>query len=185
VTTPPAMSGPFAPEPSLENPLPPSEQKRRTWLVVLVIILAFILIGIVSCVTLIGTADKAINEGITKTSTETSKPQQAEDGRNAPRKVTPGKAFTMGKHKTLAGWKVEQDTSLGDAMFSVTGNVKNIGDDTSTAFIHFKFIDKNGEVLGNVQCNSADLKPGQTQALNCIPDGKYRKYKRVTAEATL
>jgi hypothetical protein len=35
-----------------------------------------------------------------------------------------------------------------------------------------------------VQCNSADLEPGQTQALNCIPDGKYRKYKRVTAEAS-
>jgi hypothetical protein len=25
--------------------------------------------------------------------------------------------------------------------------------------------------------------PGQTQALNCIPDGKYGKYKKVTAEA--
>jgi hypothetical protein len=182
------MSGPFAPEPFLKNPLPPSEQKRRTWLVVLVIILAFALIGIVSWVTLIGTADKAINEGInegiTEASAETSKSQQAKDDRNAPREVKPGKAFTVGKHRTLAGWTVEQDTSLGDAMFSVTGKVKNISDDTSTAFIHFKFIDKSGEVIGNVQCNSADLEPDQTQALNCIPDGKYRKYKRVTAEAT-
>jgi hypothetical protein len=184
VTTPQAMSGPFAPEPSLKNPLPPSEQRRRTWLVVLVIILAFILIGIVSCATLIGTADKAIDEGITKASTETLKSQQPKDDRNAPREVTPGKAFTVGKHKTLAGWKVEQDTSLGDAMFSVTAKVKNTSETTSTAFIHFKFIDKSGEVLGNVQCNSADLEPAQTQALNCIPDGKYRKYKRVTAEAS-
>jgi hypothetical protein len=157
---------------------------RRTWLVVLVIILAFILIGIVSCVTLIGTADKANNEGITKASTETSKSQHANDDRNAPREVTPGKAFTMGKHKTLAGWKVEQDTSLGDAVFSVTGNVKNISDATSTAVINFKVIGKSGEVIGNVRCDSADLQPGQTQALNCIPDGKYGKYKRVTAEAT-
>lgn len=183
MTTPPAMSGPFAPEPALKNPLPPSEQKRRTWLVVLVIILAFILIGIVSCVTLTSTADKAINEGITKASTETSKSQQAKDDRNAPREVTPGKAFIVGKHKTLPGWKVEQDTSLGDALFSVTGKVKNVSDTTSTAFIHFKFINAAGEVLGNVQCNSADLEPGQTQALNCIPDGKYRRYKRVTADA--
>jgi hypothetical protein len=172
VTTPPAMFGPFAPEPSLKNPLPPSEQMRRTWFVVLVIILAFILIGIVSCVTLIGTADKAVNEGITQASTEASKSQHAKDDRNAHRKVTPGKAFTMGKHKTLAGWKVEQDTSLGDAMFSVTGNVKNISDGTSTAVINFKFIGKSGEVIGNVRCDSADLQPGQTQALNCIPDGK-------------
>jgi hypothetical protein len=178
------MSGPFPPEPFLKNPLPPSDQKRRTWLVVLVIILAFALIGIVSWVTLIGTADKAINEGIMEASAETSKSQQAKDDGNAPREVKPGKAFTAGKHKTLAGWTVEQDTSLGDAMFSVTGKVTNLSDDTSTAFIHFKFIDKSGEVLGSVECNSADLEPGQTQALNCIPDGKYRKYKRVTAEAT-
>jgi hypothetical protein len=38
--------------------------------------------------------------------------------------------------------------------------VKNASNDTSTAFIHFKFIDKSGEVLGNVKCNSADLEPG-------------------------
>jgi hypothetical protein len=31
------------------------------------------------------------------------------------------------------------------------------------AFIHFEFIDSSGEVLGNVQCNCADLEPGQTQ----------------------
>jgi hypothetical protein len=32
----------------------------------------------------------------------------------------------------LAGWKVEQDTSLGDARFSVAGKVKNISDATSS-----------------------------------------------------
>jgi hypothetical protein len=36
----------------------------------------------------------------------------------------------------------------------------------------------SGEVLGSIQCNSAHLKAGQIQALNCIPDGKYGKYKR-------
>ena len=184
VTTLAAMSGQSTPDPSLKNPLPPSEQQRRTWLVVLVIMLAFMLIGIVSYVALIGTADKAINGGITRASTQASKSQPAEHDRNAPRVVKPGKAFIVGKHQTLAGWTVEQDTSLGDAMFSVTGNVKNISDAKSSAFIQFKFIDKSGDVIGNVQCNSADLKPGQSQALNCIPDGKYRKYKKVTAEAT-
>jgi hypothetical protein len=54
--------------------------------------------------------------------------QQAEGDRNAAREVTPGKAFTFGKHKMITGWKVEQDTSLGDAMFGVTGKVKNISD---------------------------------------------------------
>jgi hypothetical protein len=182
--TPPAMSRPSAREPFFLNPLPSSEQKRRTSLVVLVIMVAFLLIGVVSYVALIGSASKAINKGITEASPEASQTRQAGEDRNAPRQVTPGKAFTVGKHKTLAGWKVERDTSLGDAMFSVTGKVKNVGKAKATAYIHFKIIDKSGEVLGNVQCNSADLKPGQTQALNCIPDGKYGKYKKVTAEAT-
>jgi hypothetical protein len=185
VTTLRAVSGPLAQEPFFLNPLPPAEQKRRTWLVVVVLTLAFMLIGILTCMALIGTAGKAINEGVTKASIEPSQSPQAEDDKNAPREVALGKAFTFGKHKMLAGWKVEQDTSLGDAMFGVTGKVKNISDDTSTASIHLKFIDKSGEVRGIVQCNSADLEPGQTQAINCIPDGKYGKYKTVTAEATL
>ena len=184
VTTLRAMSGPLTPEPSVLNPLPPAEQKRRTWLVALVIMLAFMLIGIVTWMALVGTTGKAVDEGISKASPEPSQSHQAEEGRNAPREVTPGKAFTLGKHKMIAGWKVEQNTSLGDAMFGVTGKVKNISDDTSTAAIHFKVIDKSGEVLGNVQCNSVDLEPGQTQALNCIPDGNYGKYKTVTATAT-
>ena len=91
------------------------------WLVALVIILAFVLIGIVSYVALIGTGDKAINEGVAQASTEVSKSKQAEHDRNGPRVVTPGKAFSVGQYRTLAGWKVEHDTSLGDAMFSVTG----------------------------------------------------------------
>jgi len=165
------------------NPLPPSEQKRRTSLVVLVLTLAFMLIGILTCVALVGTARKAVNDGNTKASIQASQSQQGQDLTNSSREVMPRKAFKFGKHKMLTGWKVEQDTSLGDAMFGVTGKVKNMSDDTLTASIHFKFIDKSGEVLGSVQCNSADLKPGQTQALNCIPDGKYGKYKTVTVEA--
>jgi hypothetical protein len=186
VTTPPAMSGASAPEPSLLDSLQPSgpPKQRRTWLIVLVIILALTLVGIVGCVAIIGSTGKAIDEGITGAPAEASEPPPAEDDRNAPRKVKPGKAFTAGSHKTLAGWKVTQDTSLGDSLFNVTGKVKNVSDATSTAFIHFKLIDSSGEVLGNVQCNSADVEPGQTQALNCIPDGKYGKYQKVTAEAS-
>jgi hypothetical protein len=184
VTTLRAMSAPLTPEPSVLNPLPPAEQKRRTGLVVLVIMLAFMLIGIVTWVALIGTTGKAVDEGIRKASIKPSPFHQAKDDRNAPREVTPGKAFTFGNHKMIAGWKVEQNTSLGDAMFGVTGKVKNISDDTSTASIHFKAIDKSGEVLGNVRCSSVDLEPGQIQALNCIPDGNYGKYETVTATAT-
>ena len=152
--------------------------------IVLVIILAFILIGVVSYVVFIGSTGTALNEGITEVSTKASPSRQAGGARKAPRQLSPDKAFKVGQHKMLAGWKVERDTSLGDAMFSVTGKVKNVGDATATAHIQFRFIGKSGEVLGNVQCTSADIKPGRTQALNCIPDGKYGAYKEVTAEAT-
>jgi hypothetical protein len=94
------------------------------------------------------------------------------------------KPFTIGSHEVQDGWKIKKDTSLGDATSTVTGKAKNVSDATSTAFIHIKMINADGEVLGNVQNNSADLEPGQTQALNCIPDGKYGKYTKVTAEAT-
>ena len=174
----PGAPGPYVHTPYGQPPQPP--KKRRTWLIVLLVILAVMLVGIVSGAALVSTAGKAIDE----VSTEASQSQQAEVDRNAPREVTAGKAFTVGKHQTLAGWKVEQDTSLGDAMFNVTGKVKNVSGETSTAFIHFKFIDKSGEVLGNVDCNSGDLEPGQTQVLNCIPDGQFGDYRKVTAEAT-
>ena len=148
------------------------------------IILAVMLVGIVGCIAVIGSTGKGIDDGSAEASAEAPQSQQAVEGKNASREVKPGKAFTIGSHKTLAGWAVKQDTRLGGAHFNVTGKIKNISEDKSTAFIQFKFMDSSGEVLGNVQCNSADLEPGQTQALNCIPDGKHGKYKKVTAEAT-
>jgi hypothetical protein len=185
VTTAPATYGPSAPDPSFLDSLPAlgPPKKRHTWVIFLIITLAFILVGIAGWVAVVLGNGRALNGGIIGASTEASQSHQAEDDKSAPRKVKPGEAFTVGSHKTLSGWKVKQDTSIGGAHFNVTGKVKNGGDDTSTAFIHFKFIDSSGEVLGTVQCNSADIKPGQTQALNCIPDGKYGNYKRVTAEA--
>lgn len=72
VTTPLATSEPHRPEPSFLDSLPASgpPQKRRTWLIVLVIILAFVLTGILGWVALIGSAGKAINDGITEASAE-------------------------------------------------------------------------------------------------------------------
>lgn len=158
------------PTPTLQ---PPPKKKRRTWLVVLFVILALSGVGIAACAALVGTAGNAINEGLTETT------ERAE-----PREVTEGEEFTIGSHKTLAGWDINKDTSLGEPTFMITGKVTNVSDTTSTAFIHFKMINSKGEVIGNVQCNSGDLEPGQTQALNCIPDGTWGKYAKITAEAT-
>ena len=185
MTTPPATYEPSAPDPYFLDSLPAlgPPKNRHTWMICLTITLAFILVGIVGYVALNVSTGRALDENITGDSAGASQSHRAEKDRSAPHKVKAGRAFSIGRHKTLSGWKVKRDISLGGAHFNVTGRVKNIGDDTSTAFIHFKVIDSSGEVLGTVQCNSADLKPGQTQALNCIPDGEYGEYKRVTAEA--
>jgi hypothetical protein len=176
--------GPYG-HPGPYSPPPQPPKKRRTWLIVLLVILVVMLIGIVSCVALVGTAGKAVDEAITEASASEEASQQAEDDRNAPREVTPGEAFTIGSHKVLDGWKVKADTSLGDAQFNVTGKAKNVSEATSTMFVHFKFISKSGEVLGNVECNTGDLEPGQTETMNCLPNGKYtEKYDKLTAEAT-
>jgi len=176
------MSGPSVPEISLLDLQTTSQPpKKRPWLIVMVIFLAFMMLCIVSWVAILGSADKALKESVTEASDATAS-QPAKDDRTTPEEVRPGKGFTLGNHKTLPGWKVAKDTSLGETLFSVTGNVKNVSDARSTASIHFKFLDEAGEVLGTVQCNSADLEAGQVQALNCIPDGRYRRYTTVTAE---
>jgi hypothetical protein len=102
----------------------------------------------------------------------------------APREVAPGKAFTIGSHKVLEGWKVKAEFSFEDAEFQVTGKAKNVSEATSTMFIHIKFVNKSGEVLGNVESSTGDLEPGQTERMSCLSDGQHTsKYDKVTAEA--
>jgi hypothetical protein len=105
VTTPPALSGASTPEPSFLDSLQPSgpPKKRRTWLIVLVIILALMLVGIVGCVAIIGSTGKAIDEAVTEASPEASELQQTEDDRTALREVKPGKAFTVSSHNRDPG----------------------------------------------------------------------------------
>ena len=160
---------------SQQYPGPPPQQwqvpppKKHTVRNVLLVLAVLFVLGIGGCVAFLGAVGNDI-------ANETKK----QEDRAAPRAVTVGKAFDLGKHQTLAGWSVKNE----GGRFTITAKVKNISNTTSTSFIHLKFIDPKGEVLGNVQCSSGDLEPGQTQALSCIPDGTYGKYAQVTAEAT-
>lgn len=167
-------------QPYPQQPAPP--KKRRTWLIVLIVVLALGALLIGGCVALLGGAAKSVSDAVASASADPNGSGGGGDDRNAPRTVKVGEQFTLGSHQTLKGWKVAEADF--DSGFEVTGKVKNVSDKTSTAFLHFKFIDKKGEVLGNVQCNSSDLEPGQTQKLNCIPDGEYGKFAKVTVEAT-
>lgn len=156
----------FQPHPPYQQP----PKKKHTVRNVFLVLLALSFLGIGGCVAFVASAGDEIAKSV-----------QESTARNEPQEVTVGKAFSIGKHQTLAGWTVTSQAE----MFSITGKVKNVSDTTSTAFLHFKFLSKTGEVLGNVQCNSSDLEPGQTQVLNCVPDGRFSKaYVKVTAEAT-
>jgi len=101
-----------------------------------------------------------------------------------------GAAFTLGKHETLAGWTVA--TTGGS--FDVVGTVRNVSDQRSKASFRLKFrlgTEPNlsegeggiGKVVGDVECSSGLLEPGQTAELQCVPDGRLGQYTRITAEA--
>lgn len=160
--------------PQIHPQFQPQKKKHTVRNVLLVLAVVFVL-GVAGCVAIVGSVGNELAKQAEAPSTQT-----VPSDRNAPRPVSVGKAFTIGKHQTLAGWTVKEE--LG--MFSVSGKVKNVSESTSTAFFHIKFL-KGNDVLGNVQCNSSDLEPGQTEVLNCVPNGNYTKsYDKITAEAT-
>ncbi|TDO30041.1 hypothetical protein EV643_14116 [Kribbella sp. VKM Ac-2527] len=147
----------------------PPARKRRRWPLVLGVLGVVFFAGVGGCAAILGSVGNEVDKAV-----------QQQNDRGAPRAVTLGKAFTIGNHETLAGWKVTNEAG----MFSVAAKVRNVSDTTSTAFLHVKLLSAAGEVLGNVQCNSGDLEPGQTETLNCIPDGSFGTFQKLTAEAT-
>jgi hypothetical protein len=96
---PPAQGQPMQPMPPM---LPP--KKKHTALKVIGIIALLGLIGLVSCVAMLGKAANEVGKSI-----------EQDQQKNAPRAVVVGKAFTIGKHETLAGWKVTKDAQASGA----------------------------------------------------------------------
>jgi hypothetical protein len=99
---------------------PPQPRKRRTWLIVLIVILVISGLGFAACVAAVGSIGQAMNE-----SAASGEPYEQ---MSEPREVTPGKEFTIGSHKTLAGWKVVKEDNLGEGMFNAQGKVTNVSD---------------------------------------------------------
>lgn len=163
------------PEDYLGRPYVIRPERRRRWprMLLGLAILLLVLAVVGGCLAVLD----GISSGVEQRAAE------AEE-RTAPRSVTEGRGFTIGRHETLAGWRVRESDWFGAPEFTVVAKVRNVSADTSTAYLHFKFLTSSGEVLGNVHCGSGDLEPGQTQALTCDPDGRFGPYARVTAEAT-
>lgn len=122
--------------------------------------------------------------GSTDPSASTNSSTAGTQTRNDPRPVTPGKAFTIGKHTMATGWKVEYAEYVGS---QVVGTVTNSSKSTSTAFFSIKFL-KGATVLANFDCHTEELEPTQSQQVECYNSVTTTKrltgWDKVTAEAT-
>lgn len=107
--------------------------------------------------------------------------------KNAPRPVSVGKAFVIGKHQMEKGWTLTESDFLEG--FEAKGDVTNVSSKVSTAIFHIKVL-KGKRVLANLGCASNDLEPGQTEEITCMDTvgGKWPstglKGLTITAEAT-
>jgi hypothetical protein len=184
MTTPSAVAGPTPgphPQPGQYGQPPQPQKKRRTWLIILLVILALMLIGIVGCVALVGTAGKAVDEAVTEVSASEEASQQAEDDRNAPREVTPGKAFTIGSHKVLEGWKVKP-IEPGAQSFRSPARLRMWRSDLDHVHpISSSSVSPGG--LGNVDCSTGDRSQARPADELHIRRQYTSKYDKVTAEA--
>jgi hypothetical protein len=161
---------------------PPPKKKHRFRNFVVFPFLAFIIL-IVIIVAASGGGGGS-DPGAATDDATTKVTDEVPEDRGQPRAVTVGKAFTIGKHQFDAGWKLQHDEYLGSKL---VGSVTNVSKDTSTAFFHVKFL-KGNSVLGNFQCSTNDLEPGQKQQVECLnmvtTTKKVAGYDKVTAEAT-
>jgi len=158
---------------------PPKKKTHKFRNFIVFPFLAFIVLIVVIAATSSGgggSTPDATGDGTTKT--------EAPADRGQPRPVTLGTAFTIGKHQFGAGWKMTYQQYLGS---SLSGTVTNVSDDTSTAIFHVKFL-KGNTVLGNFQCSTNDLEPGQSEQVEChnmvTAAQRVTGYDKVTAEAT-
>lgn len=138
------------------------------------------LVALIVLVTVMASGGGGIEKGASSAG-DSSQPQS----RNDPRAITPGVAFTIGKHRLDAGWKITYDEFMGSTL---AGTVINVSSSASTAAFSVKYL-RGNEVLANFQCYSDELEPKQSQAIECVNTVTTTKrvtgWTGVTAEATL
>lgn len=129
-------------------------------------------------------APNATNDTTTETTSKTTTTEAVPEDRSQPRVVKLGQAFTIGKHRLNAGWKMQYQEYLGT---SLIGSVTNVSKDTSTAFFSVKVL-KGNSVLANFQCSTEELEPNQVQQVDCFNQvtttQRVKGWDKITAEAT-
>ncbi|WP_329484595.1 hypothetical protein OG555_20870 [Kribbella sp. NBC_01484] len=142
-------------------------------------------VGLIALIVVISVAASGGGGGTSPSASTDDSSVGAPQTRNDPRQVTPGKAFTIGKHTLARGWKVDYQEFGGS---QVVGTVTNTSKSTSTAFFSIKFL-KGATVLANFNCSTEELEPNQSQAVECYNSVTTTKrvtgWDKVTAEATL
>jgi hypothetical protein len=175
---------PSQPQPGQPQPYQPAQPpKRKTHKFRNFVV--FPVVGLVALIVIISATSGGGDDSGTSGNTGTTAKAPADRGQ--PRPVTVGTAFTIGKHRLDAGWKLTHQPYLGS---QVTGTVTNVSKSTSTAIFHIKFL-KGSTVVGNMQCSTNDLEAGQSEAVTCLNTvtGDTNllvkgSYDKVTAEAT-
>lgn len=100
-------------------------------------------------------------------------------GKGTPCRVRAGRPFVYESMTMQAGWRVFR-SEYGNR-FSVTGEVKNTGKYPHTMWVAFRFLNGDKEV-GALLCYAESLKPGERGTINCVDNGKFAKYDRITVE---
>lgn len=157
-------------------PLPKRHHRFRNYVVLP-------LLGLVTVIVLV----TALSSGGGKPAGDTADPAGSgiiPGNQTDPHPVTPGVAFTLGKHRFNAGWRLEYDEIMGS---DLSGSVTNVSGSTSTAFFSVKFL-RGTTVLANFQCASSELEPGQTEVITCPNEvtttDRVTGWTSVTAETT-
>lgn len=120
----------------------------------------------VGCVALIGGAANEIDKEI-----------KEEEANDKPKPVAAGAAFTHDDFDVAAGWKVAAEQFGGTTIKGL--RVTNNADEARHAQLTFTFV-KGQENLGEIECSSNELQPGQSSRMDCFSfDGRIKGYDEI------
>lgn len=142
------------------QPMPPAPKKsNKTVWIILGIIFGLIILFCGGCLAVGGAifneADKAI---------------QQEEANDTPSEVKEGKTFTHDDYAADAGWEVTSDAV---DLYTIRNlRITNEADEPRTALLTFRTYQGN-DVIGEIECSSAELQPGESSKLDCFSADEF------------
>ena len=150
-------------------------KKKRTFLKVLLALIAAGIIGTIAVIVMISSAANSVSNSISENDNKAG-------GHSNPMAINEGKAFEVDGFNYAAGWKIAND-GLGD--FTVKGlKVTNNRDKQDSALVVMKLW-KGKEVLALADCSTEPIAQDTTVTLSCTGADKLpKKFDKVTINDT-